>query len=255
MRKHNKYFLILIIGLLLSAAVNAQLSSADLPGFNFGNSFQGATGSDGGTINAVLAFKKVQEAADNYYKAEDYKAAFKLYLELAKYNDKFSQYRVGNMYARGRGTEKDMVKAYAWTYLAAEERQKGFVNYHVSLRESMSPEEIESGRQMATEYLDDYGTFAIANQARKLIKKGKRNCTGSRVGGSCDKVGSTGFNCGLTSQGQLGTTCLTLGSIGLPAISGMLPADLRNVEKQLDNMIDNFNPGTVTLGDLELIED
>lgn len=234
---------------------HAQGSGADLPSANFGNSLLGSAGSEAGTINAVLAFKKVQEMADEHYKAERYEQAFKFYLELAKYNDKFSQYRVGSMYARGRGVEQDMAEAYAWTYVASEGREKGFVNYHVKLRDGMEPDEVERGKELVEEYMQDYGTFAVASKARKLIREGKRGCTGSRVGGTCDKVSSTGFNCGLTSQGQLGTNCLTLGAVGLPAIAGIQPADLRSAERQLEVMIDTYNPGRVELGELEIIED
>ncbi len=249
---HKAYILLILLS--IAGATHAQ-GSAGIPQLDFGNSILGVTGSEAGTVNAVLAFKKMQETADAEYKAERYQQAFKYYHELAKFNDKFSQYRIGYMYATGRGVEKDMPKAYAWTYVASETRQKGFVNYHVKVRSELSPAELAIGKELANEYFEHYGTFAVATGARKLIRKQKRQCTGSRVGGSCDRTASTGFNCGLTSQGVIGRECLTLGAVGLPSVSGLQPADLRNAEKQLEVIIDTYNPGQVELGELELIED
>ncbi len=243
--------------LLLCSIASTSLAqgSGGIPQQNFGNSILGTAGADAGTINAVLAYQKMQEAADVEYKAERYERAFKYYHELAKFNDKFSQYRVGYMYATGRGVAKDMTKAYAWTYVASETRQKGFVNYHVKIRSELSPAELAIGKELAGEYYGEYGTFAVASDARKLIRKQKRQCTGSRVGSSCDRASNVGFNCGLTSQGVIGRECLTLGAVGLPSVSGLQPADLRNAEKQLDVLIDTYNPGRVELGELEIIED
>lgn len=249
---HKVYVLLVLCS--IAAATHAQ-GSAGIPQLDFGNSVLGIAGSEAGTVNAVLAFKKMQETADAEYKAERYKQAFNYYHELAKFNDKFSQYRIGYMYATGRGVEKDMPKAYAWTYVASENRQKGYVNYHVKVRSELSPAELAAGRELANEYLEHYSTFAVASDAQRLIRKQKRQCTGSRVGSSCDRTASTGLNCGLTSQGLIGRECLTLGAIGLPSVSGLQPADLRNVERQLKVLIDTYSLGHVKLGELELIED
>lgn len=247
----------IIIFILLALITNLCLAQGgeSQPSQNFGNSLQGAGGIDTGSINAVLAFKGLQEKADEHYKAERYEQAFTHYLRLAEYNDKFSQYRIGSMYAAGRGVPKNSVLAYAWTYVAAETRQKGLVNYHIKIRESLTPAELDRGRERANEYLQDYGTFAMANKARKLIRREKRSCTGSRVGSSCDKVASASGNCGSSSQGVLSSSCMTLGAVGLPAVSGLQPSDLRTAERQLDQMIDQYNPGRVELGELEIIED
>jgi len=245
----------LILFSIITGNVLAQGSSADSPSFNFGNSIQGPGGIDSSSINAVLAFKKLQDTADADYKAEDYQRAFKRYHQLAKYNDKYSQYRIASMYAKGLGVEKNMVEAYAWTYVAAETKQKGFVNYHVSIRSKLNDSELQEGKNLASEYLKDYGTFAVASDARKLIRKQKRQCTGSRVGSSCDRISTAGINCGATSQGVIGRECLTLGAVGLPSVAGLQPKDLRDAENQLERLMDTYNPGSVELGELELIDD
>ncbi len=248
----HKNIVLFTLSLLICQLVFSQDSQ---PSFRIGNGLQGASGIAQGNINAVQAFQKTQERADVHYKAERYKQAFKLYHQLAEYNDKFSQYRVAYMYANGRGVEKDMTEAFAWSYVASETRQKGFVNYHVKVRDSLTPEQIDSGKELAQEYREDYGTFAVASKARRLVRKQKGSCVGSRVGSSCDRVTSVGINCGAAVEGTPDKECLTLGSVGLPGIAGMQPSDIRTVENHLKDMMDEYNPGRVELGDLELIED
>ena len=54
------------------------------------------------------------------YEAGDYKTAFKLWLPLAQSGDKDVQYRIGWMYAKGEGVEKDKEKAKYWIHKANE---------------------------------------------------------------------------------------------------------------------------------------
>ncbi len=222
---------------------------------NFNNVILGSEFISNGTINAVLAFQKMQEKADDHYKAERFDKAFEAYLDLAKLNDKYSQYRVSVMYFRGLGISQNVAEAYAWSYISAEARQKGFVNNHVHIRDSLSPEQLDAGKTLVNDYHNQFGTFAIASEARKVVRREKRQCTGSRVGGNCDRVGAFGTACGVTSEGGLTRSCMVLGSVGIPGIASLQPAHLRKAEKQLDTLISHYNPGRVELGDLEIIED
>lgn len=54
------------------------------------------------------------------YEAGDYKSAFKLWLPLAQGGDKDVQYRIGWMYAKGEGIEKDKQKAKYWIHKSNE---------------------------------------------------------------------------------------------------------------------------------------
>lgn len=226
-----------------------------LPRFDFGNSLQGGSGLETSGENAVNAFKKLQERADDHFKAERYDQAFEAYLQLARFNDKYAQYILANMYARGLGVEQNLVEAFAWSYVSAEARQKGFVNYHVSLRAQLTDPQREQGLELAHKHHQAYGTHAIASKARLVVRSNKRNCTGSRLGSSCDRVAVTGFNCNANSQGVLGNECMLMGSIGVPGIAGLQPSDLRIVENHLEDLIRHYNPGRVELGELEIIED
>lgn len=220
------------------------------------NPVSGTAGISNGTVNAVHAFEKLQTNADKLYVEKKYTEAFDAYLQLAQLNDKFSQYRVSVMYMFGRGAQQNLAEAYAWSYVSAEGRQKGYVNNHVYIRDLLNAQELHNGKQLVDEYHIQYGSFAIASEARKLIKREKRTCAGSRLGGNCDRVGAFGINCGVTTpSGSLARSCLVFGSIGLPGVPSMLPADIYAMEEQLELMIDHYNPGFVELGDLEIIEE
>lgn len=245
--------LITLVSVLLITTTNYAQDSQ--PSLSFGNGIQGSGGLENGYVNAIQALEKVQERADVHYKAERYERAYKLYHELAQYNDKFSQYRIAYMHANGRGVDKDILKAYAWSFVASETRQKGIVNYHVKVRDQLTPQQLERAKEMATEYRETYGTFAIASGARKLVRKEKRACTGSRIGTSCDRVSSSGISCSAVGDQTPSRDCLLLGSVGLPSVTGMMPKDLRQVENSLDDIMDLHNPGRVELRDLEIIED
>ncbi len=246
----------IICSLLISFASNAQYSSADSPSLAYGNSFGGAQGTDTTSSNAVIALTKAQERADEHYKAKRYERAYNMYKTLAEYGDKFSQYRVAFMHHSGRGVPKDMTEAFAWSYVAAEAGDEGFVKYHRQVREQFSDSEIKSAKQLAGNYLQDYGMYAQASRAKSYISKEMRKCSGSRVGSSCNKISASGWQCGASTAGELpNADCLTLGMVGIPALAGLQPADMRQAQKNLSILQDKYNPGRVELGELEMIED
>jgi len=242
--------------LLISMAATAQLSSADIPSSAFGNSFSGVAGTDASASNAVVALTKAQERADEHYKAERYERAYNMYHTLAEYGDKFSQYRVAFMHHYGRGVEKDLTKAFAWSYVAAESGDDAFVKYHRQVREQFASDQLIQAKQLAGQYLQDYGMYAQASRARSYISREMRKCSGSRTGNSCNKVSSAGWQCGAGTAGELpNADCLTLGMVGIPALAGMQPADMRKTQKNLALLQDRYNPGRVELGELEIVED
>lgn len=249
--KMIRTILTIIVALTLSCA-NAQDRKAS---YANGTKVRMMSTGNIGSNNAVTAFLRLQQLADEHYTEKRYKKAFEEYESLAEYNDKFSQYRLGLMYVRGYGVDKDMLKAYAWTYLSAETQQSIFTEYHFNIRKLMTEEELAKGRELANKYLRKYGTFAVASKARALFRKAKRECTGSRVGRTCDRIASGGIYCGHVSQGDISRKCLTLGAVGVPAVVGTQPAAMRRAEIQIDAMVDQYNPGRVELRDLEVIED
>lgn len=66
--------------------------------------------------------KAMCDAADMYYDQSDYRSAYLLYFECAKDRQAHALYRLGKMYADGRGVEeKDLVKAAFYYGQAAQE--------------------------------------------------------------------------------------------------------------------------------------
>lgn len=248
-----KYSLVLL-SILSMVAVLAQENTSPLNNFNA--SFGGAAGSDTSGQNAVLALEKAQQRADEHYKAKRYERAYNMYKTLAEYGDKFSQYRIAFMHQQGFGVEQSLTEAFAWSYLAAEAGDAGFVKYHLQIRGLLKDDELQPAKQLAGKYLQDHGIYAQASRARGLISKEMRKCSGSRTGNTCNKVTSSGWNCGLSGADDVpAANCLTLGMVGIPGLAGLQPADLRKTQKNLAQLEDKYNPGRVELGELELIDD
>ena len=69
---------------------------------------------------SIALVTKYQEAVDAYNR-EDYKAAYKLILPLAKKGVAQAQYNLGVMYEKGKGVKKNLKKAKTWFQFAAEQ--------------------------------------------------------------------------------------------------------------------------------------
>ena len=243
----NKGYMVLL--LLLSQQLCAQGSGG------FGNSFTGAEGIENIGQNAVLAFKQAGAQADALYDREDYEHAFPQYLTMAEYGDKFSQFRVAVMYELGRGVDKDLLQAFAWSYVAAETGHEQFKNYHKMVRAQMTPEQINAAKQTTRDYQIDYGMFAAADNAAGVLNRTLKMCTGSKVGSRCDRVSVNGVSCSLNNYGIPEKKCIQLGMLGIPAVQGMLPLDLRIARSNLVKLKAAYNPGRTEYRELRLINE
>lgn len=238
------------IWIFVSANLSAQVV------LNFGQTlFDPAVGFKFANQNAVLALQRTQDEADTRYQEGRYNEAFSMYMNLAEFGDKFSQYRVAFMYEHARGIERDLIKAYAWSYIAAEARNKPLRDYHRHVAEKLSPVELEQAKKLAADYLTDYGIFNASNNALDVIREHTRTCTGSRVGSRCDKVTSNSFSCNQNNEGLTDPSCIKLGIVGLPGIAGQQPADIRKAEQNLRLLMDNYNPGEVEIGEFQILTD
>lgn len=231
----RKLLITLFLLMLIVPTTNAQL------GISFGSS------------NAVHALQVYQQRADRFYDEGRYDQAVRIYQKLSQYSDKFSQYRLASMYLDGFGVQKDLLEAYAWSYVSAESRKPSYVAFHKEIRSMLDEEQLALARDKAGEYIAEYGLFRNAVDARQLIASEKKRCTGSRVGATCSRVGVSSVACNLNNRSIPSRRCLGFGSIGITGI-GILPADLRKVERALDTFIQEYNPGRVELGDFELID-
>ncbi|GAB4118593.1 MAG: hypothetical protein Tsb0027_12100 [Wenzhouxiangellaceae bacterium] len=142
------------------------------------------------------------------------------------------------------------------TFLAAENGDSSFVNYHRQIRQQFEGDQLTRAKQLAGQHLEKYGMYAQASRARGLIAKEMRKCSGSRTGNSCSKVNTIGWQCSLYSGNDIPEPdCLTLGMVGLPGLAGLQPADMRKAQKNLAQLQDRYNPGRVELGELEVVDE
>jgi len=205
-------------------------------------------------MNAKQALEQMQQRADLAYADGDYARAYRLYNKLQKIGDHFSEYRLATMYENGYGVEKDIVEAYAWSYLAAESGRQAYRDYHESIKQKLSAADLKSARERAGNLIMENGIYVNMIENRRVLRNGTRMCTGSRTGSRCDAVSVTAFNCSTANELEPDQECLRIGSLGLTSMVAM-PADLKAIENAIDGYIDQYQPGRVELGDFELIGD
>ncbi len=209
----------------------------------------------GGGMNAVQSLQQAQQRADDAYADQNYQTAYRRYMKLAEVGDKFAQFRLAVMYEEAQHVAQDMIAAYAWSYLAAESRRKEFMSYHASIKSKLKPDQLEAARQHAGDLITKYGLYRQAVEAEELLVKTMRTCTGSRVGNTCDAVEVADFTCNIQSDRTPSPSCLRIGTMGLQAIVGSFPLQIRHVRQNLRDFMDRYNPGRAELGDFELIDD
>ncbi|MDA3934884.1 MAG: hypothetical protein PF630_11245 [Gammaproteobacteria bacterium] len=258
MNKHAKYMqnnqtrlLLLVVIVLL---LNSTNSSSQIRTPIESDPFSSSSGLANTSTNAVHAFTNTQQRADRLYASGTYQTAFHIYELLAELGDKYSQYRVAFMYEQAQGIEHNLLQAYAWSKVAAEAGHGPLIEYHQHIHDLLTEAQLPGARDLAIQYLTSYGLAAQAYNARLAIREELRKCTGSRLGTRCDRVTSRGITCGITNDGVPDLNCLKLGSVGVPSVMGAQPLDIRKIELTLRDIMDQYNPGTVELRELELID-
>ncbi len=206
--------------------------------------------------NAVQALQVTALQADQAYEDGKYKRAFKLYQQLAKdAGDGFAQYRLGVMYYFGQHVEQDIVSAYAWSYLAAESGIEPYRKFNRQMATKLDDAELAPADKLAKVLIQKYGIFQQAFKTRKLIRKEKFSCTGSRVGNLCANVATQDFGCSAAADRAPSERCLRMGRMGLNAVAGSFPLKVKQAEQTLETLMDRYNPGNVTIGELELLDE
>ncbi len=118
----------------------------------------------------------------------------------------------------------------------------------------MSPDQITQGKELAAEYLKKYGTYATADHVRDMIRDERPKCARSRVGSTCNKVWAFWTTCNVNQVGIPERSCMLLGSVGLPGLAGLQPADLKTADRNLIALMDRYKPGRVIIGEFRVIE-
>lgn len=227
----------------------------------------------GAPLHSIAAQKSAyvskQEQADRLYDQGKYNEALNLYLRLAKQGDAFSQYRVSYMYLLGQGHEEDIVEAFAWSYLAAQRREDPLIDYRDTVARLVPSELQKKAMRRLDYYMRKWGDRQLASDMITTTKHELRECTGSRLGTRCEEVytaqmprfwginpgsGSEVENVGGSASGS-GTHSSVIGNQpGAPQRDVDYYQGLRQRIKDLDQFIGE-NTGTVTLGELQVVED
>jgi len=205
-------------------------------------------------MNAKQALEQMQQRADLAYTDGDYARAYRLYDKMQKIGDHFSEYRLATMYENGWYVEQNLIEAYAWSYLAAESGRQAYRDYHESIKQKLSAADLKSARERAGNLIVENGVYVNMVENRRLLRDASRKCTGSRLGSRCDAVSLAAFNCSTANELEPDLECLRIGSLGLASLA-TAPADLKAIQKAIDDYIDQYQPGRVELGDFELIGD
>lgn len=237
-----------VLLLMLSLPLQAQLNN--LPGVNSNNLIRAKVSAN---VNPLRAFTRFQEWADNAYAEANYEKAFKYYHRLARFGDKFAQYRMATMHMQGLGVPVNIQEAYAWSAVAAESPREAYTEYQMYIREQLNEKQLERAQAIAAGKITEMGNYAMAIMAKKQLFREKMNCTtlaDAFFGRGCGIVVCNGFNNAIPSR-----RCMIVGSMGLSGFENIPPDAMRDLRASVDHMINIYSPGRVEFGELELLED
>lgn len=116
-------------------------------------------------------YQDFQNQADLSFNEGKYKAAYDSYLELAKTNDKYSQYRLAYMYLQGLHVDKQPKEAFAWSAVAAENGQSEYLGLFNLIKGELTDTEIKQSIDHAEVYRKKYGNLAILLSIKSFIEK------------------------------------------------------------------------------------
>ncbi len=210
-----------------------------------------------------------QEQADRLYAKGNFSDAHRSYLALAKKGDSFSQYRGSYMYLEGQGHEPDIVEAWAWASLAAQNKADPLIDYRDTVSRLVPPDQQKKALRKLEYYMRKWGNRQLASDMITKTKRELQDCTGSRLGTRCEEVYAAqmpkfwGINPGSGSEvenigggaARSGTRSSDIGNQpGSPQRDVAYYQSLRQRINELNSYIGE-NSGTVELGEFEVVDD
>lgn len=145
----------------------------------------------GAVAGKVERQQKKRAAADSLFDQSEYLQALEAYRPYAEDGDKFAQYRIGLIHYFGLGTgQRDRLTAYLWLTVAQEPELGLLRGFSTVVGEELTQEESRQARWKLPELDAQFGTVV----KRKKDKRSRGECTGSRVGFSCERVKTIGTN-------------------------------------------------------------
>ncbi|MET0580436.1 MAG: sel1 repeat family protein [Pseudoxanthomonas sp.] len=108
--------------------------------------------------------------------------ARKHYRLAARYGDKPSQARLGEMFWNGQGGKQDRVQGFLWMALAAERGYPEFDVWKMHYWGKLDPQERKEAQQREQAMLDEYSDKVAKVRQEKAMRRGQRSSTGSLLG-------------------------------------------------------------------------
>ena len=126
-----------------------------------------------------LFYRKAGIAAD---RRGDFAEARKQYQLAARYADKPSQARLGEMYWEGQGGESDRVMGFLWMALAAERNYDAFQARKMDYWGQLTPEERKRAASLDKKMLGEYGDAVAKVRQAKVMRREAQRATGGLLG-------------------------------------------------------------------------
>lgn len=118
---------------------------------------------------------------------ERYEEALRFFRRSGRYADKLSQGVVAEMLWSGRGQEADRALAYAWMDVAAERGYRLLVMQRERYWSDLDEAERARALEVGQEVLAEYGDAAAQPRIAAILRRARRNVTGSRTGASAGR--------------------------------------------------------------------
>jgi hypothetical protein len=205
-----------LLALLATSPVNAQSYAEHTPGFQ-------------STVEGSRS-----------YRAGHYQGALSRFKAGARWADKLAQFNVGVMHYHGHGVARDPARAWAWLSLAAERGYPEMVEMADSVAAELNEAQQARGRRiLETELLPVYGDEVAIERTAQRMERERRQATGSRTGfvGNLVVIDRSGRN--------------RSGDEFFRAEAW----DFRQIVELETRIFRALADGSVTLGDLEIIEE
>ncbi|HEL3180064.1 TPA: sel1 repeat family protein [Stenotrophomonas maltophilia] len=118
----------------------------------------------------------------------DVKAAMDHFRRAARYADKPAQGYLGEMYWFGVDQPRDPVMAFAWMDVAAERGYPLFAELRDEYWATLPLEQHQAARAQAQALRAEYGDAVARPRMADVLRKGRREMTGSRTGSMSNNV-------------------------------------------------------------------
>ena len=128
-----------------------------------------------------------RSGVDHWERGND-RAAYQDFLEASRYGNKLAQAMIAEMLWTGQGVGQDRAAAYAWMDLAAERRYPALLAIRERFWNSLDADERARALAVGKEVYEEYGDAAAVPRLEKMLRRGKRQSTGSRLGANTGAI-------------------------------------------------------------------